>query len=499
MNTNLIEHQISNSNLSLHIINLLKTCGIFDVTSDSKEAKKGVAFVAIRGALFDGNHFIESAVIQGSNLIFTDNIDIYSMYKDKMHIELVDNSRKILAALSCYLYYKSPNRLFAVTGTNGKSSVVHYLGQFLSLLGLNSASIGTIGVLLYKQNGDIDVLRESGLTTENAVLFNKELWQLKENGIEYCAIEASSIGIDQYRLYGRVYEVAGFTSFSVDHLDYHKNMDEYLAVKLRLFSEYQNEDSIAVINSDMDEFPHISGFLRKVGRKILTIGENGDFKIEMQESAYEGQRFCLSYDSKKYDVETSIIGRFQVYNIVMAIAMLSCIDIKLDCLVDLVHKLSAPLGRLERVSESGKGASIYVDYSHTPDSLEKALQELRHSADKGQGKLIVIFGCGGDRDATKRPLMGGIASKYADLVIVTDDNPRSEYPSDIRKQIMVGCKNAVEISSRKEAIAYGINNMQTGDLILIAGKGHENYQIYRNKIIEFSDKKVTKDLLSGLI
>ncbi len=481
--------------LNLEIKNLLNRCKIVDVTSNSKDAKKGVAFVAIRGGSFNGNDFIEQAIKQGSNLIFTDDINSHEKYKNHTNIELVDNSRKILAKLSCYLYSKSPNQLFAVTGTNGKSSVVHYLGQFLSLLGLDVASIGTLGVLIYKQNNDIEILRNDGLTTENPVLFNKELGLLKEKGVEFCAIEASSIGIDQYRLYGRTYNVVAFTSFSIDHLDYHGNMDEYLSVKLKLFSEYQDKDSVAVVNCDIEKFPQISTFLKKIQRKMLTVGRNGDFKIKSLETTQELQKFELNYLDNKYKLETNIMGGFQVYNIVMAIAILFSSGIKLEDLITLVPKLTAPAGRLERVSLSGIGSSIYVDYSHTPDSLEKSLKELRYLADKAHGKLITVFGCGGDRDTTKRPLMGEVASKYAGIVIITDDNPRSEDPASIRKQVMVSCANALEIASRREAIAYGIKQMKEGDIMLIAGKGHENYQIYGDTTIEFSDKEVAKKLL----
>jgi UDP-N-acetylmuramoyl-L-alanyl-D-glutamate--2,6-diaminopimelate ligase len=406
----------------------------------------------------------------------------------------VAQSRKAYAEICCYLSPEAPANLLAVTGSSGKTSTVHYLAQFISSLGTKVATIGTFGIRIYHQN-KIEFLGDTGLNTPDSKIFNETLSKLKKMGIEYCAMEASSGGLDQYRIYGRKFKACGFTSFSQDHLDYHGTMENYLNAKLMLFDEYMEDDSYAVINSDMKEISQISDRIKKNRKNYVTVGSKGDCKVRIVDTSSKvGQVFEIEYDGKKYETSTKIIGAFQVWNMVIAILMLEKIGFKVEDLLSIVPTLKAAEGRLERVDDSDICSRVFVDYSHKPDALEKALIELKSIADK---RLIVVFGCGGDRDKSKRPIMGAIAAKYADLVIVTDDNPRHEVPAQIRSEVLVGCPDATEIGDRREAIKYGIDNLKEGDLLLIAGKGHEDYQIIGDEFISFCDKNVALEIIMG--
>jgi UDP-N-acetylmuramoyl-L-alanyl-D-glutamate--2,6-diaminopimelate ligase len=457
---------------------------ITSVTSDSGKVTPGSCFVAIKGFSVDGNDYIEEAIDKGSKLIITDSVTSANSISAKFIF--VKNARKALALLCTALYKDSPKYLFAVTGTNGKSSVIHFIGSFLDLLGRKAVTIGTLGEKYYGLHKKSD--SNESLTTFSAEEFNKNLKKYHDDKIDYCALEASSIGLDQHRIYGRKFCSSAFTSFSQDHLDYHGNMENYLKAKLMLFKDYTLHNTINIINSDIKEFDIIKNFLQENKKQFITIGLDGDLKYRIKNLGVNGQDITLEYKNKTYNTNTTILGKFQVSNILTAALMLTASAINLEKLIELIPKLSAPEGRLERVVHNGISTNIFIDFAHTPDALESVLRELKESKD-AESKLYVVFGCGGDRDKTKRPTMAAISEKYADFSIITDDNPRTETPSSIRKDIIKNMKNFIEIDGRKNAIEYAINNSSEKDIIVIAGKGHENYQIIGKQKFHFSDKE----------
>jgi UDP-N-acetylmuramoyl-L-alanyl-D-glutamate--2,6-diaminopimelate ligase len=478
----------------MNIQNLIKTYKIIGVTSNSKEVRKNFAFVAIKGEKFDGNNYITQAIDNGACLIITESDEFFKKYNNKCKIIKVENARKTLAEFASEIYKKIPNNLLAVTGTNGKSSVVHYIGQLASYMSYRASTIGTLGIKKYANN-NIVIHKDTGLTTIDVCELGRQLEDLYKDSFDICAVEASSIGLDQYRLYGRKFKVAGFTSFTQDHLDYHLNMKSYLSAKLRLFSQHQDETGFAIINSGIDDFSEIVKFLKENSRRYITYGKNGDCKILIHKSDINGQEFSIKFNDQEFNAFTSVIGEFQVGNIVLSILMLNQIGFDLEKLIQQVPKLSAPDGRLERTENSGLGSKIFIDYAHSPDALENVLKELKKTMKNNDFKLWVVFGCGGDRDKIKRPLMGEIALSYADCRIVTDDNPRTENPEEIRKEIIANREGFIEVGDRREAISFAIKNMRENDILLIAGKGHEDYQIIGDKKLFFSDKDCAMEIL----
>ncbi|MDX1924641.1 MAG: UDP-N-acetylmuramoyl-L-alanyl-D-glutamate--2,6-diaminopimelate ligase [Rickettsiaceae bacterium] len=471
------------------------------IVSNSEHVDEDSGFIAICGKKHDGNKFIEEAALRGAKFILTDSEIYFEKYRDLISspIYLVDDTRKAESLCYISLMPDAPSNLFAVTGTNGKSSTVDFIFQLLKLQGLSSSCIGTLGVKLWNEKIKTEEQRshESGLTTFSAKELAETLSYLSKCEIDYCAMEASSIGLDQERLHGRIFKAAGFSSFSQDHLDYHSSMKEYLECKLKLFSENCSDESTIVINNDMPEFGDISSFLQKIKRPFITYGkQNADFQYSILEQNISGQRFILKHENAEYDLSTKILGEFQVANIILSLAMLSGSGFGLQDIAGFVSELNAPEGRLERVGRSGLAQNIFVDYAHTPDALEKVLIELKQIANMSKRKLICIFGCGGDRDKSKRGKMGIVASGVADKVIITDDNPRTEDPSQIRGEILQYCKNALEEGDRQKAIKLGIDLMEEGDILLIAGKGHESYQIIGSEKFPFDDKKVACDILA---
>ncbi len=472
---------------------LLKEYKISEVTSNSKKIRNGTAFVAIKGEKFDGNNFIEEAINAGVSLIFTERKDIVEKYKNIIPVFYTPNARKSLAEIASAIAAEVPTTLIAVTGTNGKTSTVHYIAQMLSSMGHKTATIGTLGINLYHNPNYIEFIENTGLTTADSVQFNKQLEKLKKEGVDNCVIEASSIGLDQYRLYGRKFKVAGFTSFSRDHIDYHKSMETYLDAKLLLFDEYLEDGAIAVINSEISEYKTIESFLKQIKRPFISVGRDGEFKLNFNSGKADGQEFSIAYKGDQYSVNTKILGGFQAENIAISIAMLESIGYDIQQILSSIKFLTSPPGRLERVADEGYGSSIFIDYAHTPDALENVLKELQKIAKLKGSKVFAVFGCGGDRDKGKRKLMGEVASKYADIIIITDDNPRSENPEAIRKEILEGASGAIEIAGRREAIKYAIDNMGNNDIVLLAGKGHEDYQIIAGVSYKFSDKEVARE------
>jgi len=481
---------------------------LLDITNlcfDSRKAKVGDVFFAVKGVDFDGNEFISDVINKGVKNIVTD--DMASLKNPHIAlvgvtITIVPNVRVVIGQIADILYPRLPQHIVAATGTNGKSSVVSYCRQLFSLLGVRACSVGTIGM---EYSNDIDlsivekiVAESSSLTTPNAINFRHILHNLAKNNIHYLAFEASSQGLDQERLYLVKVNVACFTSFSQDHLDYHKNEEHYLLSKLKLFTDNLLPTGIAILNSEMIQLDYIKNYLQERGIKFLTVGINGDLEIIETKQSISGQDVTFVYQGQRYNFTTDIIGSFQASNLLIATMLVHVSGFSFEDIISKLPKVKSVKGRMERVSNNDHPYHIFVDYAHTPEALERTLVELKKIT-PNNAKLKVIFGCGGNRDETKRPIMGQIAITIADEVIITDDNPRNEQPSTIRRQIiqgMVGSKHKmIEIENREVAIMEAITNLKKGDVLLIAGKGHENYQIIGEQKLPFSDGEIAKKFL----
>ena len=398
------------------------------------------------------------------------------------------------------------SRVVAVTGTNGKTSVANFYAQLANLSGFDSMSIGTMGGLHFTKNIPKLNLNLPNLTTPSAEDLYSAIKTCLDNKIKFISIEASSHGLDQYRLEYIDFAAVGFTNLSHDHLDYHHTMEDYFAAKRRLFSDVQAK--VAVLNADVPEYQSLKQASEASGKLVVDYGYQAsnlklvDFK--------DGEYFTLSFNGKTIKIKTRLVGLFQIYNLLCAFGMFVYGEatnlkqpdngINLDLAFECLANIRQVPGRLELIANF-KGASIYVDYAHTPDALELVLKELGKTiANQGKGRLITIFGCGGDRDKTKRPIMGQVASQLSDIIIITDDNPRSEEAAQIRAEIISGielglakepfdCGSLIEIGDRLIAIKTALNLLQPEDVLLIAGKGHEDYQIIGNSRLNFSDRE----------
>ncbi len=452
-----------------------------------------IAFFDLKGENYNADHFIDNAIENGAKIIiscdFTDNDSVISIKTEN----IIDFLTEFLNIFYC----KLPQNLFAITGTNGKSSVVEFGRQIMDILGKKSASIGTIGVK--SKHVSQNEFSKSSLTTPDIVNIYKNLSILKQKGIENVFIEASSIGIDQKRIQGLKFKASAFTNFSQDHLDYHKNMDDYFAAKMKLFNHFTSSEGLAIINSDIKEYEKIANICKKKNLKVFNYGFKAkNLTIEENFIRENTKYISFRFNNKLYEIKTKILPDFQSYNILCALSfILSQNNLSTKQIQDLTQKISnleTPEGRMQKIAEKN-GATIYIDFAHSDDALKNILQNARKLMPK---RLIVLFGCGGDRDSKKRPLMGKSACQYADLVIISDDNPRCEDPKQIRKDIIKGCdkEKTIEISSsRKSAIKYAIENLEQGDILILAGKGHEKYQIIGTKKIEFDESEIVKKFL----
>ncbi|MGL4226504.1 MAG: UDP-N-acetylmuramoyl-L-alanyl-D-glutamate--2,6-diaminopimelate ligase [Rickettsia sp.] len=457
---------------------------------NSKTVKDKDVFFAIKGQSVDGNDFINDALNQAAALVITDNEKNATI--DKI-IYVEDVQAALYEAIEIF-YPKKPKNLIAVTGTNGKSSVVSYIAQTYSLLGKKAASIGTIGVEIFGCDNLINDVPQ--LTTLDYLSFRKIAHNLAEAGIAYLAFEASSHGLEQARLGKESVNIACFTSFSQDHLDYHHTKENYLSAKLKLFINYLLPNGIAILNSDIEEIEFVKDYLHNHNIKFITVGINGDLQISKITSSLRKQDINFIFNDTKYSFNIPIIGSFQASNLLIALLSVHYTGFAFDQVIDVLAKVKPVKGRMQRIENT----NIFIDYAHTPDALEKALTELKNIKLR-DSKLSVVFGCGGNRDKTKRSLMGQIAVKLADHVIITDDNPRLEDPKLIRAEIIGGIDKAnyIEIADREEAIQYGINNLKQNDILLMAGKGHEHYQIIGDKKLPFDDTEVVRKYIKGTL
>ena len=461
---------------------------ITGVTADSRKVAPGSLFVALPGSAADGRAFIPQALSQGAAAVLAPSDTDLAIAPV---LVTSGDVRRAYAIAARGFYGSQPRTCVAVTGTNGKTSVAAFCRQIWAAMGLTSASMGTLGVL--KQTGNVNqALTGPGLTSPDAADAARMLAQLAQEGVTHLALEASSHGIDQRRIDGVTLKAAAFTNLTQDHLDYHGTMDEYRAAKLRLFETLLPRGRTAVLNADSDAYSSFAAASIMSGLGVMGVGERGrDLTLVARRAVPEGQRLTLDVRGETHEILLPLAGAFQASNALVAAGL--CIAAGEDAarVLAAMEKIEGAQGRLERIGGAGKG-EVYVDYAHTPDGLEAVLKALRPHA---TGRLIVVFGAGGDRDRAKRPLMGEIAGRLADVAIVTDDNPRSEDPASIRKAVREGCPDAQEIGDRRQAIRHAIGDMRHGDVVVIAGKGHEQGQIVGGVTHPFDDASEAAEAL----
>lgn len=467
------------------------------LTQDSRAVKPGYLFAALPGTKTDGRDFIEAAIQAGASAILAPiGTALPKAYEDKIVLITDANPKKRLSELASEFYGAQPEYCVAVTGTNGKTSTVNFAQQIWAALGLKSAGVGTLGV---KVSGIEMVFDKKGsMTTPDPVDLHRDLAKLANAGVEHLAMEASSHGLDQFRLDGVKVSAAAFTSFSRDHLDYHKTDAAYLGAKLRLFNEVCANGGTAVLNADIPEYAQLAEAATAGGLKVWSYGREGyDIRILALNSVAEGTRVRLRILGDLAEFLVPLAGAFQIYNALAALGLVLAQGAAIDRVkaVAALQNLQSVPGRLQSVGGHPDGAGVYVDYAHTPDAIETVLKALRSHA---SGKLVCIFGCGGDRDAGKRPLMGKAAAENADIAIVTDDNPRSEDPASIRAAAAAASIKIQNIGGRREAIRAALGILQSGDVLVITGKGHEQGQEFADHTEDFCDVRETQKLIKEL-
>jgi UDP-N-acetylmuramoyl-L-alanyl-D-glutamate--2,6-diaminopimelate ligase len=467
-----------------------ETTAVTGLAVDSRVVKKGDLFFALSGSKTDGARFIDAAVASGAVAIAGD----HPPSRISVPFVATSNPRRALALAAAKFYALQPATIAAVTGTSGKTSVAAFTRQIWERLGHAAASIGTIGLVSPKRTV------YGSLTTPDPIALHQQLDEIARDGVTHLAFEASSHGLDQYRLDGVRIAAGGFTNLSRDHMDYHPDVAHYLNAKLRLFRDLIPPGGAAVISADHECSPQVIEAARTRGLRLVAVGANGDGKgegIRLVEAGIDGfaQRLVLEHRGRRISLKLPLVGAFQIENALVSAGLAIATGSEAGAVFGSLEHLEGAKGRLERVGERN-GAPVFVDYAHKPDALAKALQALRPYAKR---KLVVVFGAGGDRDAGKRPLMGAIASENADRVIVTDDNPRSEKPETIRAAILAAAKGATEIGDRAGAIRAAIDDLQPGDALLIAGKGHETGQIVGDRTLPFSDHEAVASALSSRV
>jgi UDP-N-acetylmuramoyl-L-alanyl-D-glutamate--2,6-diaminopimelate ligase len=401
------------------------------------------------------------------------------------------NPRRELALMAARFYGRQPKGIAAVTGTNGKTSVATFARQIWTALGRPAASLGTLGV----QAPSAGINRATGLTSPDPVMLHALLAELAGAGVERVVVEASSHGLHQHRLDGVRLQAAALTNLTRDHFDYHGSFEAYVAAKRRLFAELLPAgDGVAVLNADIPAFPEFARVCRGRGLRVLSFGRFGDdLRLLQQEPRPDGQAVTLAVGGREHTVDTRLVGAFQGSNLLAALGLVIAGGGDPEAAVAALGAVEGAPGRMQRVAVHPSGAPVFVDYAHTPDALAQVLGALRpHTA----GRLVAVFGCGGDRDPGKRPEMGRIAAELADLAVVTDDNPRTEDPAAIRRAILAACPGAVEVGDRAAAIRRALGELRAGDVLVVAGKGHETGQIINDRVLPFDDGAAVR---AGLI
>ncbi len=461
------------------------------VTADSRKVRPGFLFAALPGAKVDGRSFAPRAVEQGAVAVLAGR-EIEGLTGQTV---IASDPRRAYALAAAAFWGAQPATCVAVTGTNGKTSVAAFCRQMFAHAGFKAASMGTLGVRVSAPGAPDQQITPPGLTTPDAADVAELLARVAQSGVTHLALEASSHGIDQRRLDGVKLTAAGFLNLTQDHLDYHGTMGVYRAAKLRLFETLLTRGKTAVLNADSDAYPAFAGVAVSAGQSVMSVGEAGQgLKLVERTLLPGGQHLKVLYDGKAHDFRLPLAGAFQASNALVAAGLCIAAGLSVEQALAGLETIEGAPGRLQRVGTATRGGEAYVDYAHTPDGLETVLGALRPHV---RGKLIVVFGAGGDRDRTKRPLMGKIAADLADVAIVTDDNPRGEVPAAIRAEILGGATGATEIGDRGEAIRAAVALLEEGDILVVAGKGHEQGQIVGDVVHPFDDVAETASALHG--
>ena len=468
---------------------------ITGISLDSRQVRPGHLFAALPGSERHGGDFIQYALRMDAGAVLTDRkgaeiaADLLKDWDGALIV--AEDPRAALAGAAALWFEAQPEHLVAVTGTSGKTSVASFTRQIWQALGYSAISLGTMGV-----EGDFHA--KLAHTTPDPLTLHRVLAEAAAAGVTHAAMEASSHGLDQRRLDGVRVEAAGFTNFSQDHLDYHKNFDDYFAAKALLFNHILDEGAGAVINIDSDRGQQMAGIARDRGLVLTTVGraEGADLRILDQRYDATGQDLRFAVSGKPYLVRLPLIGGFQADNVLLAMGLVMAAGNSADEIIPALPGLTTVRGRMELAARRENGATVFVDYAHKPGAVIAALQSLRPHV---MGRIVVVIGAGGDRDTGKRPLMGEAARQYADVVIVTDDNPRTEDPAAIRAAVMAGAgPDATEVADRAEAILRGVDALQPGDALLIAGKGHESGQIVGQDVYPFDDAEQASVAVAAL-
>lgn len=467
---------------------------IAGLTADSRAARRGWLFAALPGSKVDGATFARQAVAAGAVAVLAADSAALGPLPDHVAIVRDPEPRRRLARMAAVMAGTQPLAVVAVTGTSGKTSVAEFTRQMFAGAGFSAASLGTLGIV------SPTLTTPPGLTTPDPVQLHRDLATLAHDGVNYVAMEASSHGLDQHRLDGIRFSAAAFTNLSRDHLDYHPSMDAYLAAKARLFGELLPGGGTAVINADSVDAAPLIDISQRRQLRLWCYGVGGDeLRLDAATPYGDGQHLVLSLFGRRYEVELPLIGAFMAGNVLAALGLAVAVGVPVDSALATLARLKGAPGRLDRVATHPLGAPVLVDYAHKPDALEQVLRALRPHT---RGRLIVVFGAGGDRDPGKRPIMGDIAARLADVAIVTDDNPRSEDAAAIRAAILAGMTAAqadvIEIKEgRRAAIRAGLDAVRSGDdLVVIAGKGHEQGQTIGGVTQPFDDATVARELLA---
>ncbi len=457
---------------------------------DSRLAQPGDIFFAHLGKRADGIGYLNDAIMKGCVAIVVPEGSSLPNILPTLPVVFSTDTRREISRVAAALYPQKPKTILAVTGTSGKTSTTYFVQQIFNLCGVRAVSLGTIGIAGA-------VTREGSLTTPTAPELHETLAFLHAQGVEVVAMEASSQALAQSRMDHVHLTAAAFLNLSRDHLDYHETLDSYRAAKFRLFQEILPVQGTAIINNNDKTARDLKETVHARGIKCLTYGSTeSDFLLTAHQITSNGQQITFTHQEKSYTVMLHVPGRFQVENMLAAFGLSVAAGLGIDQILAVAPQIQAPPGRLQPITGHPQGAKIYVDYAHKPDALENVLRELKNQAPQ---KLICVFGCGGDRDAGKRPLMGEISARYATHTIVTDDNPRTEDPAAIRAAIRAACPDALDISDRRQAIRTALSMAGTDDIVLIAGKGHEQGQKFATHTDPFDDVIEAEKAIQSLI
>lgn len=455
-----------------------------DISLRADTVQKGSIFPLVKGQKFDALDFVEEAVQNGAALLLSER-DVNA----PIPVLKVPDLRTAIAQ-TADLFYPTPHLTkLAVTGTNGKTSVTYFTQQILNLADKTAASLGTIGI-------ESPVFHQSGsMTTPDSVTLHRQLSLLSEKGVDTVVMEASSHGLDQERVSAIDFEATAFTNLTRDHLDYHHTMEAYLAAKAKLFLERTKQNGTVVLNADVPEYAALSEQIRAKGIRVISYGANGqDLKLLSRKPTHDGQDIIFSMNGQEYAVHLPLFGDFQVMNVLCAVGLCLASGVEISKIIEALPQLKAPAGRMEQIT-TVNGARVFVDYAHTPDALERVLISLRPHTKR---RLVCLFGCGGNRDTGKRPQMGAIADRLADIVYITDDNPRFEEAASIRQAIKAACPKGIEIDGRERALSEALHILEEGDVLVVCGKGHETGQTIGSTVYQLNDKTEILSLTASI-